>query len=134
MPAAVITSSERNAVRDLVRRRRGLGMEHELDDPGAVAQVDEDQPTVVAAAVHPAGDARVGAGALGGQLRRTTRRGSSLGRGACFIQAAAPRRIVGITFVELGLELLARLHVLEARLLVLADDRDVPRVRAGRHA
>ena len=42
----------------LVRRRRGLGMEHELHDPGAVAQVDEDQAAVVAAAVHPAGDTR----------------------------------------------------------------------------
>src|SRR6185437_6695999 len=44
-------------LRERVRLRRGLGMEDELDDPGAVAQVDEDQPAVVAAAVDPAGDA-----------------------------------------------------------------------------
>src|SRR4051812_27528987 len=30
-------------------------MEDELEDAGAVAQVDEDQPAVVAAPVHPAG-------------------------------------------------------------------------------
>ena len=40
-----------------VRLGGGLGMEHELHEPGAIAQVDEDQPAVVAPAVHPAGDA-----------------------------------------------------------------------------
>ena len=35
-------------------------MEDELDDAGAVAQVDEDQPAVVAAAVDPAGDPHLG--------------------------------------------------------------------------
>ena len=40
-----------------VRLRGGLGMEDELDQPAAVAQVDEDQPAVVAPAVDPAGDA-----------------------------------------------------------------------------
>src|SRR5205085_6824494 len=37
-------------------------VEDELDEAAAVAQVDEDQPAVVAAAVHPAGDADVAAG------------------------------------------------------------------------
>ncbi len=36
---------------------RGLRMEDELQDAGAVAQVDEDQPAEVAAARHPARDA-----------------------------------------------------------------------------
>ena len=35
-----------------------LGMKDELQQSRAVAQVDEDQPAVVAAAVHPAGDAQ----------------------------------------------------------------------------
>ena len=35
-------------------------MEDELDEPGAVAQVDEDQAAVVAAAVDPAGDPHLG--------------------------------------------------------------------------
>ena len=43
------------------------GMEDELDDPGAVAQVDEDQAAVVAAAVDPAGDA----GAASPRARRS---------------------------------------------------------------
>ena len=37
-----------------------VGVEDELDDAGAVAQVDEDQAAVVAAAVDPAGDPRLG--------------------------------------------------------------------------
>ena len=43
-------------------------MEDELDDPGAVAQVDEDQAAVVAAAMDPAGDAHVLADACGVEL------------------------------------------------------------------
>ena len=42
-----------------------LRMKDELDDPGAVAQVDEDQAAVVTAVVDPARDARLGAGACG---------------------------------------------------------------------
>ena len=38
----------------------GVGVEDELDDAGAVAQVDEDQAAVVAAAMDPAGDPRLG--------------------------------------------------------------------------
>src|SRR5262249_52816109 len=37
-----------------------VGVEDELDDSGAVAKVDEDQAAVVAAAVGPAGDPRLG--------------------------------------------------------------------------
>ena len=51
------------------RERLGLvGVEDELDDPGAVAEVDEDEPAVVATAVHPAGDARARSGAAGVQI------------------------------------------------------------------
>ena len=38
-----------------VRLGRLLRAEHELEQPAAVAQVDEDEPAVVAPAVHPAG-------------------------------------------------------------------------------
>ena len=38
-----------------VQRGVALGLEDQLDEPGPVAQVDEDQPAVVAAAVDPAG-------------------------------------------------------------------------------
>ena len=51
-----------------VRGGRRLGVEDELHDPGAVAQVDEDQPAVVAAPVHPARDARRRARPRGVQL------------------------------------------------------------------
>ena len=43
-------------------------MEDELDDAGAVAQVDEDQPAVVAAAVDPAGDPDLGVDPVGQHL------------------------------------------------------------------
>jgi hypothetical protein len=33
-------------------------VEHELDDPGTVPQVDEDQPAVVTSPVHPTGHTR----------------------------------------------------------------------------
>ena len=45
-------------VRGGVGLGRGIGMEHELDDPRALPQVDEDQTAVVATAVHPARDTR----------------------------------------------------------------------------
>ena len=48
------------AVRELERLPRLVGVEDELDEPGAVAQVDEHEPAVVAAAVHPARDPGVG--------------------------------------------------------------------------
>ena len=43
-------------------------MEDELDDAGAVAQVDEDQAAVVAAAVDPAGDPGLGVDPVGEHL------------------------------------------------------------------
>ena len=42
-------------VRELGRLGRQLGVDHELRDPGAVTEVDEDQAAVVAAARGPAG-------------------------------------------------------------------------------
>jgi hypothetical protein len=51
---------------DRVRVRRALGVDHELHRARSVSQVDEDQPAVVAAAVHPPRNARLCAGALGG--------------------------------------------------------------------
>ncbi len=39
---------------DRVRLGRGRRVDRDLDDAGAVAQVDEDQAAVVAHAVHPA--------------------------------------------------------------------------------
>ena len=59
--------------RERVARR--LRVDDELDDPGAVAQVDEDQPAVVAAAVDPAGDPDLGAARGRRAARRPTRRG-----------------------------------------------------------
>ena len=50
--------AEHELVSDLVRERerfgRPLGVDHELADAGAVAQVDEDEAAVVAARVRPA--------------------------------------------------------------------------------
>ena len=42
-------------LRELCRLGRMLGVDHELGDPGAVAEVDEDEPAVVTAAGRPAG-------------------------------------------------------------------------------
>ena len=53
---------------ELVRLRRVLGVEDELQDAGAVAQVDEHQAAVVAAAVDPAGHADGVADARGVEL------------------------------------------------------------------
>jgi hypothetical protein len=39
---------------------RLIRVQHELDQPGPIPQVDEDQAAVVAAAVHPSGDAGLG--------------------------------------------------------------------------
>jgi hypothetical protein len=52
--------AEHELIADLVRELRGLGrqlrVDHELRDPGAVAEVDEDEAAVVAAARRPAGE------------------------------------------------------------------------------
>ena len=47
-------------VAELERLARLVGIEDELDEPGAVAEVDEDEAAVVAAAVDPARDADLG--------------------------------------------------------------------------
>jgi hypothetical protein len=51
-----------------MRFGRGLGVEHELHDPGPVTQVDEDEPAMVAAAVNPARDSGDAAGTRGVEL------------------------------------------------------------------
>ena len=72
-----------------------LGVEHELDDPRAVAEVDEDQAAVVSPPVDPPGDAhrlaRVGereapAPVIAEPVRHRRSHDNLL-----------PRRIVGIT-------------------------------------
>ncbi len=108
----------------LVRLGRVLGMEDELKDARAVAHVDEDQPAVVAPAVHPAGHARLGVGAVGRQLAAPDV--------AVFVR---PRRVLhscasgaqnlGDHVGESGVVLIARLHVLQPGRTVLADDRHV---------
>src|SRR6266536_637579 len=56
------TGAQDELVADLVRGHRGVGgvlrVDHELDDPRVVAQVDEDEATVVAAPGSPTGDAQ----------------------------------------------------------------------------
>ena len=72
------------------RRSRRARVEDELDDARAVAQVDEDQAAVVAAAVDPAGDADLAADVARRAGRRPRRRGSRW-RAASRITGAAPR-------------------------------------------
>ena len=98
-------------------------MEDELDEPGAVAQVDEDQAAVVAAAVHPAGDPRLGVDPVGAAPGRTRRRGTR--------SAAGPGRLAQPSGAQLlervaGVDrpLLAALHVAQlGRSVVLEDQR-----------
>ena len=90
-PAAETTCSERSRSASGVRLRRGLGMEDELHEARAVAQVDEDQAAVVAPAVHPAGDADGLARRARRSARRTRRRGSRWARGGL---TASPRDVV----------------------------------------
>ena len=52
-------------MRGAVRLGRRLRVEDDLHQAGAVAQVDEDEAAVVAAAVHPARDAHLVADAVG---------------------------------------------------------------------
>src|SRR6185437_13306664 len=83
-------------VSGLVCLWRCLGVQHELQQPGAVSQVDEDQPAVVSAAVHPARDARLRASALGGELAAPGVP-VAVGSGSVLHVSRLPRRIVGIT-------------------------------------
>ena len=48
--------------------RRGCRAHDHLDDPAAVAQVDEKQPAVVPEGIHPAGQQHLAAGIIRGQL------------------------------------------------------------------
>ena len=103
------------------RLRRRLGVEDELQDAAAVAQVDEDQAAVVAAAVHPARDAHLVADARARRARRPRRRGTRWrAAGASDLHASADEVHDGV-----GLDgpLLAGLHVLQRGALV-AEDRD----------
>ena len=45
-----------------------LGVDDELDLAGVIAEVDEDEPAVVAAGVGPAGDGDAAARVVGAQL------------------------------------------------------------------
>ena len=94
---ALITSSERRRVGALVRLGCGVRVEDELHDARAVAQIDEDQPAVVAPAMHPAGHPGLGVRPLGGQLAAP---GIAVAVGArrMLHSGRCPRRIVGITF------------------------------------
>ena len=74
-------------------------MEDELDDAGAVAQVDEDQAAVVAAAVDPAGDPRLGVDPVGQHLRRTRCRGSAFARRAAVASLTLLLRVISSTSV-----------------------------------
>ena len=67
----------------------GLRVYDELHEARAVAQVDEDQPAVVAAAVDPAGHADLGAAARGGQVAGPGV-AEGVGLGACFIPGGVP--------------------------------------------
>ena len=107
-----------------VRLGGRLGVEDELDDARAVAQVDEDQAAVVAAAVDPAGDADGLADARGVELAGP---GVAVGVGARRPHRPSP----DVVHHRVGLHrpLLARLHVLERRPLV-AEDGNVAGARA----
>ena len=97
-------------------------MEHELHDPRAVAQVDEDQATVVAAAMDPARDARVRARPLGGELAAPR---VAVGvRPRCVLHdSRLDRRIVGITFCSSVRAPRPTACPCSSRCRVLADDR-----------
>ena len=71
-PEAEITCSGRSRSAAAWASGRGLRMEGQLHEPGPVAQVDEDQPAVVAAAVDPARDAH-GVADAGGVERAAPR-------------------------------------------------------------
>jgi hypothetical protein len=55
-------------VRDLGRGGRVLRVDDELDLPRVVAEIDEDEPAVVAASVGPAGDRHAAAGVVRPQV------------------------------------------------------------------
>ena len=55
LPVTRITNSLRSRSASLNTAAR-IRVEHDLQQPLAVAQVDEDDPAVIAPAMHPAGD------------------------------------------------------------------------------
>ena len=75
-PAALTHVLGPQPLRQRVRLGRRLRMEDELDDAGAVAQVDEDQAAVVAAAVDPAGHAHRARRRVRRRAHRPRRRGT----------------------------------------------------------
>ena len=105
-------------------------MEDELDEPGAVAEVDEDQAAVVAAAVHPAGDPRLGVDPVGEHLaapgvavaRSPAAAGSSLMRRRRLRRRSSCSAIVEAS-AALDRPLLAALHVAQLRAAVLLEDQ-----------
>ena len=52
-------------MRRLGRGRRGVGVDHDLDDAALVAQVDEDEPAEVAAPRDPARERDLAADVVG---------------------------------------------------------------------
>ena len=119
-------------VRARVRLGRGLRVEHDLHEAGAVAQVDEHEAAVVAAPVDPAGDSHLLADAVRRAPRRTRRRGrrsraaaqAGHGAGSSSSSQAGERHLV----------LVAAAHVAHGRGLALpllgADDHDPRRAEA----
>src|SRR5437764_5077618 len=83
-------------MRRLVRLGGRVRVEHELHDPRAVTQVDEDQPAVVAPAVYPARHPGLGAGALARHLA-APRVAVLVRAGRVLHESRLPLRIVGIT-------------------------------------
>ena len=119
-----------------LERLAGLvGVEDELDQPGAVAQVDEDEPAVVAAAVDPAGDPDVGVDPVGEHLPapgvavlvRAQRREAPARSLSAQLLRSRPSR-------EVELALLAARHVAELRGAVVVEDHRAARRRSGRPA
>ena len=55
LPVTRITNSLRSRSASL-NTAAASGIEHDLQQPLAIAQVDEDDPAVIATAMHPAGD------------------------------------------------------------------------------
>ena len=129
VPAAVMTSSERSLCASAWAVAGGGGVEDELHDPRALAQVDEDQAAVVAAAMHPARYARGRARPLGVELTGPAI-AKRVGARRVLHATRLPRRIVGMTASGDELGLISRLHVLEADLHGVADDRNVARSEA----
>ena len=61
---------------ELERLARLVGVEDELNEPGAVPEIDEDEAAVVAAAVDPARDADLGVDPIRAGPGRTRCRGT----------------------------------------------------------